>query len=321
MRFTNMRGLLPRTSLDARKERFVVSLCGRCHPRRESMSVASPPRGSRAIDRAAALLVAGGRGRRAAGPGRARRARGLPRSTASRLRRRAGAPGPRAAGGRAAACARAPCWSPTPRAGRPTPTSPRCGARAAAAGRDLAARPSNLAVPRLDGVGRVAQVDGPLPARRRELGRRARAAPRVGGSARSSWPGASCPCRTAAWRASRRAPSRPGRARARAASGCASAAGRRRWRSWRPGCRGRRARARCGRRGGRGAIAVGADSCGSATIDWTSWARWSSREASDLSARLGARRSGRRFGDDRGRDPPGPLRRDAGRQRAPRCSR
>ena len=39
------------------------------------------------------------------------------------------------------------------------------------------------------------------------------------------------------------------------------------------------------------------------------------REASDLSARLGAPGCGRRCGDDRGRDPQGPLRRDAGGQR------
>ena len=165
------RGLLPRTLLDARKRPIVVSRCGRCHPRREQMSVASPPRGSRAIDRAAALLVAVVEADAPPALGELAEREALPRSTTARLPPRwsAGASCSAEADGRLRPGPVLVAYA-SPRGVRRRSRRAR-GARAAAAGRDLAARPSNLVVPRLDGAECVAQVDGRFLLGGRQLGR------------------------------------------------------------------------------------------------------------------------------------------------------
>ena len=164
-------------------------------------------------------------------------AEALPRSTdgaaAAALERR----GLRAARRRAARCGRARCSSPTPAAARRTPTSSRSPSPALQRLAEVSGETSNLVVPRLDGVECVAQVDGRfLLGGANWVGRRV-PLPRVGGAARRSWPGASCRCPRAAWRGSRRAPSRPARHWRASWSRCASGAGPRRSTSWRPASR------------------------------------------------------------------------------------
>ena len=150
----------PSAVLDGRKA-IVVSRCGRrIH---DVGRCASRPRrrGSRAIDRAAALLVAVIEADAPVGPGELAAREALPRSTT------AARSSPRWSAG--ASCSATPSGAPAPGPGARRLRPPRRGrrrprrarrARAAAAGRALAARPSTSSCRGATGVECVAQVDG-----------------------------------------------------------------------------------------------------------------------------------------------------------------